>query len=65
MYAGQVQDFRSVKIADPGNGALVEQGDLDGSAALCQALAKFIGREGQGVGAERSVAQSLGELPLR
>ena len=65
MHAGQVEDFGCVQVADACYGSLVEQGDLDRPAALGQSIAQLACGDGQGVGAEVAVAQSLGELRFR
>ena len=65
MYAGQMQDFRSIKVADSGNRSLIEQRDFDCPAAVAKSFAQLVGRNRQCIWSEMAVAKSLRELLIR
>jgi hypothetical protein len=62
VNAGNVQDFGRIEVADAGDGALVEQGDFYGAAARVQAIAKRMGRDVEGIGADFVGVECRGEL---
>jgi hypothetical protein len=62
VNAREVEDFRRIKVADAGDGPLVEQGDLHRSLRTAEPLAVEFGGHHERVGAEGIEAERLLEL---
>src|SRR5437868_8158845 len=62
MNARQVQYLRGIEIADAGNRALIQQSDLDRSAALSQSQRQVIGGQRQCVRTKLAVTELGREL---
>ena len=61
----QMQDFGGIEIADSGDGALIEQGDLDCPSAVAQPLAKLVGRKSQCIWTHASIAELTQRIAVR